>query len=114
TFTHYTAHILSTTALPFSVLLLSLLLISRLKKQHPHLRGAEGSECRLLVCALMTGMKLLLDNTYTNRTWEKVCGIPVAELNVMEMEFLVQLDFNIHVSESEYYRWLQHIEHAVH
>ncbi|KAJ3140735.1 hypothetical protein HDU90_008039 [Geranomyces variabilis] len=113
TFTNYTAHILSTTALPFSVLLLSLLLVSRLKKRHPDLRGAEGSECRLLVCALVVAMKVLLDNTYTNKTWEKVCGIPVKELNIMEMEFLAQLDFDTHVSEGEYFCWLQHIELAV-
>ncbi|KAJ3155253.1 hypothetical protein HDU86_004343 [Geranomyces michiganensis] len=113
TFTNYTAHILSTTALPFSVLLLSLLLVSRLKKRHPDLRGAEGSECRLLVCALIVAMKVLLDNTYTNKTWEKVCGIPVKELNIMEMEFLAQLDFDTHVSEGEYFAWLQHIELAV-
>ncbi|TPX62221.1 hypothetical protein SpCBS45565_g07067 [Spizellomyces sp. 'palustris'] len=112
-FSHFTSSILKTANLPFSVVLFALLLIDRLKKRRPALRGSEGSECRLLVCALMVAMKVLLDNTYTNRTWEKVSRIPVKELNIMEMEFLSQLNFDIHVTDDEYFLWLQHIESAV-
>ncbi|KAJ3006741.1 hypothetical protein HKX48_009495, partial [Thoreauomyces humboldtii] len=113
TFVNYTAHVLRTTALPFSVPVVALLLVSRLRERHPNLRGGEGSECRLLVCALITAMKVLCDNTYTNATWAKVSGIPVEELNTMEMEFLVQLDFEIHVKDNEYFDWLMRIENAV-
>ncbi|KAJ1551370.1 hypothetical protein HK096_000552 [Nowakowskiella sp. JEL0078] len=112
-FARFCEEILKTTALSFSVLLLALKFIQRLKTCNPLLKGSEGSECRILVCALMLSMKVLMDNTYTNRTWNKVSKIPIEELNVMEVEFLVQLHFDLYVSEKDYYIWLQEVDLAV-
>ncbi|KAJ3243496.1 hypothetical protein HK104_008132, partial [Borealophlyctis nickersoniae] len=83
-FAQFTSDLLQSTGLQFSVVLLALKLIHRLKSRKPGLTGAEGSECRLLVCALMLAMKTLMDNSFTNKTWSKVAGIPLAEVNVME------------------------------
>ncbi|KAI8812452.1 cyclin PHO80-like protein, partial [Cladochytrium replicatum] len=105
-FSRFCEEILKATSLAFSVLLLALKFIHRLKTRHPLLKGAEGSECRLMVCSLMLAMKVLLDNTYTNRTWNKVSKIPIEELNVMEIEFLLQLNFDLYVDEDEYFSWI--------
>ncbi|KAJ3122782.1 hypothetical protein HK098_002473 [Nowakowskiella sp. JEL0407] len=112
-FAKFCDEILKATALSFSVLLLALKLIHRLLEKNPNLKGDEGSECRMLVCALMLAMKVLMDNTYTNRTWNKVSKIPIEELNVMEIEFLVQLRFDLYVTEAEYYRWTRDVDIAV-
>ncbi|KAI8820977.1 uncharacterized protein EV422DRAFT_478142, partial [Fimicolochytrium jonesii] len=105
-FTCYVKHVITTTALPVPVLITSLILVSRLKQRRPDLRGEAGSECRIFIAALAIAMKLLMDNTFSARTWEKVASIPVADLNVMEMEFLGQIDFETHVGEAEYFTWL--------
>ncbi|KAI9190731.1 uncharacterized protein BJ171DRAFT_433867, partial [Polychytrium aggregatum] len=106
TFSHFCESLLKNTGLSFSVVLVALKLIHRLKQNRPDLTGVEGSECRLLVCALMLSMKVLMDNTYTNRTWVKVSKIPLKEINIMEMELLVQLHFDLFVSEYEYLVWI--------
>ncbi|KAI8927536.1 hypothetical protein BC831DRAFT_412849, partial [Entophlyctis helioformis] len=112
-YARFTMDILRATGLSFSVVLLSLKFIYRLKTRRPELKGAEGSECRLLVCALMLAMKYLMDNTYSNKTWHKVSRIPLQEINVTEMEFLDQVNFDLHVEEEDYFEWLAFIEQAV-
>jgi hypothetical protein len=77
--------VLKSTALPFSVVLVSLYYIDQLKIRRPRLAGGVGSECRVFVCALMLAMKTLCDNTYSNKSWEKVSGIPLLELNKSEV-----------------------------
>ncbi|KAH6595850.1 hypothetical protein BASA50_005577 [Batrachochytrium salamandrivorans] len=112
-FARFTMDILRSTGLSFSVVLLALKYVHRIKSRKPDLQGAEGSECRLLVCSLMLAMKYLMDNTYSNKTWHKVSRIPLVEINVTEMEFLAQINFDLHVEEESYYEWLAFIEHAV-
>src|SRR4051812_8109234 len=48
-FIKFTTRILKGTTLPFSVVLLALKYVHRLKTRKPHIQGAQGSECRLLV-----------------------------------------------------------------
>ncbi|KAJ8331598.1 hypothetical protein QVD99_001865 [Batrachochytrium dendrobatidis] len=112
-FARFTLDILRSTGLSFSVVLLALKYVHRIKSCRPDLQGAEGSECRLLVCTLMLAMKYLMDNTYSNKTWHKVSHIPLLEINVTEMEFLAQLNFDLHVQEEDYFGWLAFIEQAV-
>lgn len=45
-------------------------------------------------------------NTYTNKTWSEVSGIDLEEINRMEREFLVGVDFNLYVDKSTYESWL--------
>lgn len=87
-FTTFVNDILRVTTLQLSVILLSLKLVLHLKSLKPNLNGAEGSEFRLLVCTLMLSMKLLVDNTYTNFTWQKVSRIPLDQINTVEVSVL--------------------------
>ena len=104
-FTKWVTTILSTTQVTQNVILLALLFVHRLKKQNPTVKGKLGSEYRLLTVALMLGNKFLDDNTYTNKTWAEVSGISVAEIHVMEVEFLSHMKYNLYTSKEEWLDW---------
>lgn len=50
---------------------------------------------------------VLASNTYTNKTWSEVSGIELGEVNRMEREFLLGLDFDLYVNKSTYESWLK-------
>ncbi|KAK4964895.1 hypothetical protein LTR66_012209 [Elasticomyces elasticus] len=104
-FRKWVTTILSTTQVAQNVILLALLFIYRLKKLNPNVRGKPGSEYRLLTVALMLGNKFLDDNTYTNKTWAEVSGISVAEVHIMEVEFLSNMRYSLFTSAAEWTRW---------
>jgi len=104
-FLKWVTTILSTTLVAQNVVLLALLLIYRLKKLNPTVRGKPGSEYRLLTVALMLGNKFLDDNTYTNKTWAEVSGIVVAEIHIMEVEFLSNMKYCLFTSVEEWTKW---------
>ncbi|KAH6880608.1 hypothetical protein BKA70DRAFT_187966 [Coprinopsis sp. MPI-PUGE-AT-0042] len=54
----------------------------------------------------MMANKFLDDNTYTNKTWSEVSGIELEEINRMEREFLMGVDFNLYVDKPTYESWL--------
>lgn len=104
-FRKWVTTILSTTCVAQNVVLLALLFIHRLKKYNPSVRGKPGSEYRLLTVALMLGNKFLDDNTYTNKTWAEVSGINVAEVHIMEVEFLSNMKYCLFTSEQDWSNW---------
>lgn len=106
-FRKWTLSVLSTTQVTQNVILLALLFIYRLKMSSPHVKGKGGSECRLLVIALMLGNKFLDDNTYTNKTWAEVSQFDVKEIHVMEVEFLSNMRYNLLASKQEWDEWLE-------
>lgn len=104
-FRKWVTTILSTTQVAQNVILLALLFIYRLKKLNPSVKGKPGSEYRLLTVALMLGNKFLDDNTYTNKTWAEVSGISVAEVHIMEVEFLSNMKYALFTSAAEWSKW---------
>ncbi|KAF2670659.1 hypothetical protein BT63DRAFT_372460 [Microthyrium microscopicum] len=97
--------LLNTTQVAKNVIILALLFIYRLKKINPGVVGNRGSEFRLVTVALMLGNKFLDDNTYTNKTWAEVSGIPVNEVHTMEVEFLSNMKFSLFTSEGMWLEW---------
>ncbi|WFC97482.1 hypothetical protein MYAM1_000196 [Malassezia yamatoensis] len=61
---------------------------------------------KLLALGLMMANKFLDDNTFLNKTWHEVTGIPLSELNQLESLFLRRTQFNLSVNESA---WRQHL-----
>ncbi|KAG6334329.1 hypothetical protein ID866_4764 [Astraeus odoratus] len=106
TFIHFMQKLLETTQVSQSVIVLSLHYIWRLKERNRLTSGLPGSEFRIAVAALMMANKFLDDNTYTNKTWSEVSGIDLSEINRMEREFLVGVDFSLHISGKHYASWL--------
>lgn len=104
-FRKWVTTILSTTLVAQNVVLLALLFVYRLKKLNPGVKGKPGSEYRLLTVALMLGNKFLDDNTYTNKTWAEVSGINVAEVHIMEVEFLSNMKYNLFTCADDWSKW---------
>lgn len=61
---------------------------------------------KLLTLGLMMANKFLDDNTFLNKTWHEVTGIPLAELNKMETYFLCRTQFHLSLSDAA---WRQHL-----
>jgi hypothetical protein len=57
---------------------------------------------RLFLSALVVAAKFFEDRYYKNSYYSKVGGISNPELNSLEMEFLVYIDFRLYVSNEEY------------
>ncbi|KAI8085687.1 cyclin PHO80-like protein, partial [Thamnidium elegans] len=56
---------------------------------------------RLIIAGVMVASKFFSDVFYTNTRYAKVGGLPVSELNSLEVEFLKLNSFNLTVSISE-------------
>ncbi|PSR92195.1 hypothetical protein BD289DRAFT_364923 [Coniella lustricola] len=113
-FRKYCSQILSSTRLPKTTILLGMNYLSkringiRMSRNafHPH----EGQVWRMLTIALLLGSKFLDDNTFQNRSWSEVSGITVSELNKMEAEWLVAIEWNLYVDldrSQDYNAWLE-------
>jgi hypothetical protein len=101
----YVHQILSSTRLPSSTILLALYLLSHRFQQlssTPTFRLQQsGVLYRMLTTSLLLGSKFLDDNTFQNRSWSEVSNIPVTELNKMEVEWLVAIDWRLHKDPNE-------------
>ncbi|CDO70961.1 hypothetical protein BN946_scf184829.g70 [Trametes cinnabarina] len=106
TFIRFMQKVLETTQVSQSVIVLSLRYIYRLKARNPFTTGQAGSEYRVAIAALMLANKFVDDNTYTNKTWSEVSGIELSEVNRMEREFLLGIDFGLYVDKQTYESWL--------
>lgn len=91
--------ILSSTRLPSSTILLGLYYLATRMQMLSSARvypSGHGQVSHLLTVALLLGSKFLDDNTFQNKSWAEVSGIPVAELNSMELDWLFAFDWKIH------------------
>lgn len=50
---------------------------------------------------------------FLQQTWSEVSNIPVSELNIMEIEFLSALDYNVFVSEEQYLAWMSECDRLI-
>ncbi|CCL98932.1 uncharacterized protein FIBRA_00939 [Fibroporia radiculosa] len=112
-FIRFMQKVLDTTQVSQSVIVLSLHYIFRMKARNRFTSGQAGSEYRVAIAALMMANKFLDDNTYTNKTWSEVSGIDLDEVNRMEKEFLLGIDFGLYVDKSTYDSWLNLLQGLV-
>ena len=62
----------------------------------------------------MLAAKTYDDHFYTNSHYARVGGVPVEELNSLEIEFLFNIDFSLYVSVEDYQGYFQEIyKHAM-
>lgn len=60
---------------------------------------------RLIIAGVAVSSKLFSDVFYTNQRYSKVGGLPVAELNQLELQFLLLNDFRLLVPVEELQRY---------
>ncbi|KAF2865986.1 hypothetical protein BDV95DRAFT_244555 [Massariosphaeria phaeospora] len=110
-FKKWVHQVLCATRLPSATILLSMFYLSSRMPMLSGLPKTDNHLFRLLTISLMLGSKFLDDNTFINRSWAEVSGIPVADLNHLEMEWLVAIDFKLHRDPTEHRGWTSWSEH---
>jgi len=87
-----------------SCFVVSLIYIDRLC-QHSVMSLSLLNVHRILITAVCVAAKFLDDSYYPNLFYSQLGGIPLKELNNLEVEFLFGLNFALHVSPHEYNRY---------
>ncbi|TVY25790.1 Meiotically up-regulated protein [Lachnellula hyalina] len=112
-FRKFVSGVLSSTRLPHTTILLGMNYLARrmntLSAAGPF-KASDGQVWRMLTIGLLLGSKFLDDNTFQNRSWSEVSGISVPELNVLEHEWLISLDWKLYVNldeSTDFKAWLQ-------
>jgi len=111
-FRKFVSQILTSTRLPRTTILLGMNYLS--KRVNPltssrQWNPTEGQIWRMLTIALLLGSKFLDDNTFQNKSWSEVSGIPVQELNTLEYEWLASINWCLYVNldkSEDYKAWL--------
>ena len=103
-FRKYVSQILTSTRLPSSTILLGLHYLATrmtmLSTQGVY-SSSTGHLYHMLTTALMLGSKFLDDNTFQNRSWAEVSHIPVSELNTLEVDWLLDIKWTLHIDTSD-------------
>ncbi|KAI9281827.1 cyclin-domain-containing protein [Sporodiniella umbellata] len=75
--------------------------MSRLDVQTTRLQIHAYNIHRLIISGIMVASKLFSDVFFTNTRYAKVGGLPVSELNKLELEFLALNNFSLFISIEE-------------
>lgn len=65
---------------------------------------------KLLTLGLMMANKHLDDNTFLNKTWSEVTGIPLIELNKLEQYYLIRCNYEIAIPHSVWCSFLKRVK----
>lgn len=110
-FRKFVSNLLTSTRLPSSTVLAGLNYLARrmsmVNTPQPY-KASDGQVWRMLTVSLMLGSKFFDDNTFQNRSWAEVTGIPVKELNTLEYQWLEAIDWKLHVNtekSEDFVRW---------
>lgn len=86
--------------------------LSRYQSANPNNLITELNIHRLLITALRLAQKFHTDNVYPNIYAAKVGGIPLQEMNNLEIQFLTAIDYDLYVSSEEYNQWKNVINYS--
>lgn len=100
---------LTSTNTSFSVVVVSLVLIARLRRRAGTVPG-NGCGARIWVVAMMLSMKMLMDDAYTTQSWARASGLGLPEMLKAEQEFLDGIGWQALVEELEYTAWVEYLE----
>jgi len=112
-FRKFVGQILTSTRLPSTTILLGMNYLAKrinMMAAEGNTEHHEGQVWRMLTLALLLGSKFLDDNTFQNKSWSDVSGIPVRELNTMEYEWLGVISWGLYVNldkSKDYNAWLK-------
>lgn len=65
---------------------------------------------RLFGVSLMVACKLYEDIFWNNKVWARIIGVPLSELNRMEVDFLVLIKMRLFIDHHEYDRTLADVD----
>ena len=113
-FRKFMSQILTSTRLPSTTILLGMNYLAKRLNSMEHERrqlevSTENQIWRMVTVSLVLGSKFLDDNTFQNKSWSEVSGVPVRDLNTLEHEWLNEMGWCLYVNPDEsqdYQAWL--------
>ncbi|TBU31150.1 hypothetical protein BD311DRAFT_804924 [Dichomitus squalens] len=98
---HFIAYVLYRTRFDSAVVFSTLYLLYRLKERYPACTGTSG--LRLFLPALVVTAKMMLDDTYSNKSFALLSQgmFPVREVNHMERKLLSEMDMEVNPPTTE-------------
>lgn len=114
-FGRFLKHVLKTTKISCTVLILSLKFaqqfLHRYRTQDTRFcAGLESNQFRLFVISLLLADKYSEDHPYTNESWSSMSGIPVKDVNTMERAFLALMQHGLYIHEVEFREWTKSLQ----
>eukprot|EP00301_Raphidiophrys_heterophryoidea_P007536 c12905_g1_i2.p1 GENE.c12905_g1_i2~~c12905_g1_i2.p1 ORF type:complete len:175 (+),score=39.27 c12905_g1_i2:234-758(+) len=89
---------------------LALIYMDRVIQRNPEFFISSLNVHRLVICSVMLAAKFFDDRYYNNAFYARVGGIPTAELNNLEVEYLFMVNFSLLVDTEEYERYRKELE----
>lgn len=84
---------------------IALLYLDRLSARNANLALTSFTAHRLLITAVMLAAKFFDDIFYNNAYYAKVGGLPLSEMNALEVRMLRELSYQLNVSVEEFYNF---------
>ena len=106
----YLRHLKASTQCPKSCFIVALILLDKLLASESHIQVTPNTVHKLILCSLMTASKFIIDRCMTNSMWATIGGLRVEELNILELEFVYQLQFSLVVTDVEYQKYEEAID----
>eukprot|EP00281_Chroomonas_sp_CCMP1168_P028802 CAMPEP_0206242060 /NCGR_PEP_ID=MMETSP0047_2-20121206/16848_1 /ASSEMBLY_ACC=CAM_ASM_000192 /TAXON_ID=195065 /ORGANISM="Chroomonas mesostigmatica_cf, Strain CCMP1168" /LENGTH=282 /DNA_ID=CAMNT_0053667039 /DNA_START=75 /DNA_END=920 /DNA_ORIENTATION=+ len=104
--TKYVQRIMKYSKCSSSNVVVGLLYLERLKSKRKNMRLTSSNLLRLLLVAIMEATKFWEDFYYDNVHWAKIAGITLKELNLLELDFLFAITFEMGVTIDQYKTFL--------
>lgn len=114
-FNRFLRHVLKTTKISCTVLILSLkfaqLFLQKIRSAgNPYCAGLESNQFRLFVTSLLLADKYSEDHPYTNKSWSSLSGLSLNDINLMERSFLDIMQHGLYVPEVDFRDWTQSLQ----
>ncbi|GJZ45142.1 cyclin-U4-1-like protein [Tanacetum coccineum] len=84
--------------------------LDRFVKKQPYLPINSFNVHRLLVTSVLTSIKFMDDICYNNAYYARIGGISTAEINVLEVDFLFRLGFNLNVTPDTFRAYCMYLQ----
>ena len=88
-----------------SFIIMAIIYINRLC-QNSEIRLNKYSIHNLILVGCVISSKYLEDDHYSNDFYSEVGGISLKELNLLEINMLQSLEYNLHIDDSEYNNYI--------
>uniref|UniRef100_A0A2P2P9D4 Cyclin n=1 Tax=Rhizophora mucronata TaxID=61149 RepID=A0A2P2P9D4_RHIMU len=87
--------------------------LDRFSRRQPYFPVNSFSVHRLLITSVLVSAKFMDDIYYNNAYYAKVGGISTAEMNVLEVDFLFGLGFQLHVTPSTFHTYCSYLQNEM-
>ena len=114
-FNRFLKHVLKTTKISCTVLILSLKFAQQFLHRSrslgsPYCAGLESNQFRLFMTSLLLADKYSEDHPYTNHSWSSLSGLPVEDVNTMERAFLAMMQHGLYTHEVDFREWTKSLQ----